>query len=147
MYRLGLIYVQLASLHASLCFRCFFSKLVFREDSRIHSLVLRVQYFSLPFYNSVAKFQIPFSFAHFLLEDAPMCSLPNVEGSYALHDQHFICCCCRDRWIDVLDRENARARVIRGKLEVKCPVCRKACILRKGRRSSSVDLFFGSSIR
>ena len=57
-------------------FSMLFSKLAFREDSRIHSLVLRVQYFSLPFYNSVAKFQTPFSFAHFLLaEDAPRCSL------------------------------------------------------------------------
>ena len=40
----------------------------------------------------------------------------DVEGSYALHDQHFICCVCRNRWIEVLDRENAR--VIRAKLRI-----------------------------
>ena len=70
----------------------------------------------------------------------------DAEGRYAHHDQHFIICSgCRDRWIEVLDRENAR--VIGAKLEVKCPVCRKLCIFRKGRRLSSVDLFFGFRIR
>ena len=173
MYNPGLleIYLQLISWNASLCFRCFFSKFAIGEESRIHFFVSKSQYSSLQSYNSFVRFQFPFCLCpslplnlyldlylkltnfklqffsvNFYLLKMPKCVVcQDVEGSYAFHDQHFVCSGCRECWIAVLDQENAR--VIRAKLEVKCSVCRKVCILRKGRRSSSVDLFFGFRIR
>ena len=164
MYNPGLleIYVQLISWNASLCFRCFFSKFAIGKESRIHFFVSKIQYSSLQSYNSVVRFQFPFClcpslpfkslsrslpkivtfqtpipFSQFLLAENDR--MRNLEGSYAFHDQHFVCSGSRECWIAVLHRENAR--VIRAK------VCRKVCISRKGRRSSSVDLFFGFRIR
>ena len=173
MYNPGLleIYVQLISWNASLVFDAFFPSLqlgkkvestfLFRKFRILHcnptiqssdfnfrfaSVHLYLLNLYLDLYLKLSNFKLQFLSVNFYLLKMPECVVcQDVEGSYAFHDQHFVCSGCRECWIAVLDRENAR--VIRGKLEVKCSVCRKVCILRKGRRSSSVDLFFGFRIR
>ena len=113
---------------------------------RFASVHLYLLNFYLDLYLTLSNFKLQFLSVNFYLLKMPECVVcQDVEGSYAFHDQHFVCSGCRECWIAVLDRENAR--VIRATLEVKCSVCRKVCILRKGRRSSSVDLFFGFRIR
>ena len=83
-----------------------------------------------------------------LYHKMPQCMVCHEETRTSLYDQHFICEECRDRWIDVKDRDNERRGWAQARLEVACPICRKQCVLRDGPNGSArVDPFFGFRMR
>ena len=118
-----------------------------------HSFAILPNITSKPKSNSVffSYLQISsysFHFTIILYQKIPQCMVCHETGTSVLHDQHFLCEGCRDRWIEVKDCDNERRGVAQARLEVACPLCRKHCVLRNGHSGSvRIDPFFGFRMR
>ena len=93
------------------------------------------------------SFHLTISF-HLVSQNASVHGLPRVNTNEPPRPTHFLCEGCRNRWIEVKDRDNERRGVAQARLEVACPLCWKDCVLRNGPSGSvRIDPFFGFRMR